>query len=286
MRDRNLEISWLKTFVTVAHTGSMTQATELLFRSQSAISMHIKNIEETLGRKVFNRDIRRLTLTPAGKELMHHAQKILSVYSEAMQSLIGSDVRGALSLGLPDDYVKQYLPRLLRTFSEKYPSIEISLICEPSLSLIPKAEAGELDVAIVTRDKPDRGHFLFSEPLVWTGSETCHLLDRTPLPVAMYEYGSEARRKVLRALDTLEGGYRVVYSSPYIAGQIAAVESGMAVAVLTQCSVPEHLTVLRSPQLPTMPSLDVAVLAGERSASKALAPLLIQEIINVMGTAG
>ncbi|RPD94276.1 LysR family transcriptional regulator [Candidatus Pantoea deserta] len=284
MKDRNLEISWLKTFVTVAHTGSMTQATELLYRSQSAISMHIKNIEETLGRKVFNRDIRRLSLTPAGKELLHHAQKILGVYSEAMQSLIGSDVRGTLSLGLPDDFVKQYLPGLLRSFSEKYPFIEISLICEPSLSLIPKIESGELDVAVVTRDRPDRGHFLFSEPLVWTGSETCNLLDRSPLPVAMYEYGSEARKKVLQALDALESGYRVVYSSPYIAGQIAAVESGMAVAVLTRCSVPEHLTVLRSSRLPAMPALDVVVFASQQSANKSLASLLVQEVISVMGT--
>lgn len=285
MKARNLEISWLKTFITVAHTGSMSQATELLYRSQSAISMHIKNIEDMLGRRVFNRDIRRLTLTPAGKELLHHAQKILSAYSDAMQSLIGSDVKGTLSLGLPDDYAKQYLPSLLRSFSEKYPLIEISLICEPSLSLIPKIEASELDVAVVTRDKPDRGHFLFSEPLVWVGSETCNLLDKSPLPVAMYEYGSEARKKVLQALNALKKGYRVVYNSPYVAGQIAAVESGMAVAVLTQCSVPEHLFVLRSPQLPVMPSLDVVVLASQLSANKSLAALLVQEIISVMGTA-
>lgn len=282
MRDRNLEISWLKTFVTVAHTGSMTQATERLFRSQSAISMHIKNIEETLGRKVFNRDVRRLTLTPAGRELLQHAQKILGVYSDAMQSLIGSDIKGTLSLGIPDDYANRYLPLVLRSFTEKYPSIEVSLICEPSLTLIPKIEANELDVAIITRDKPDRGAFLFSEPLVWTGSENYYLLDKTPLPIAMYEYGSEARRKVMEALGQLTGGYRVVYSSPYVAGQVAAVESGMAIAVLTQCSVPEHLTVLRSPDLPSMPSLDLAVVTSEQSANKSLSKLMAEEIIALL----
>lgn len=282
MRDRNLEISWLKTFVTVAHTGSMTQATEILYRSQSAISMHIKNIEDTLGRKVFNRDVRRLSLTPAGKELLLHAQKILAVYSGAMQSLIGSDVKGTLSLGIPDDYANRYLPAVLRSFTEKYPSIEVSLICEPSLLLIPKIESNELDVAIVTRDKPDRGDFLFSEPLVWTGNENYNLLDKAPLPIAMYEYGSEARKKVIGALNQLKDGYRVVYSSPYVAGQVAAVESGMAVAVLTQCSVPSHLTILHSQSLPPMPSLDLAVVSSRKSANQALSGLLVDEIKTIL----
>ncbi|HDS6412610.1 TPA: substrate-binding domain-containing protein [Klebsiella oxytoca] len=78
----------------------------------------------------------------------------------------GSNVNGKISLGIPDDYAVRYLPDVLKAFGEKYPAIEISLFCEPSLTLIPKIESGMLDVAIVTRDKPGRGEFLFSEQLV------------------------------------------------------------------------------------------------------------------------
>ncbi|WP_434668521.1 LysR family transcriptional regulator [Klebsiella sp. B345] len=278
MSEPHLEISWLKTFITVARTGSMTEATSSLCRSQSAISMHIKKIEETLGRKVFNREVRRLTLTPAGQELLLHAQRLLGVYSEAMQSLTGSNVQGKISLGIPDDYAVRYLPQVLKAFGEKYPAIEISLFCEPSLTLIPKIESGMLDVAIVTRDISGRGELLFSEQLVWTGIKSTVIKEDHPLPVAVYEYGSEARKKVLAALEQLPSGYRIAYSSPYVAGQIAVVESGMAVAVLTRCSVPEHLHIIHSEKLPALPSLEVVVISRENAASATLNPLLVNEI--------
>ncbi|MCN7408206.1 LysR family transcriptional regulator [Escherichia coli] len=278
MSDSQLEISWLKTFIVVARTGSMTEAMSSLCRSQSAISMHIKKIEEVLGRKVFNREVRKLTLTLAGQELLVHAQRILGVYTEAMQSLAGSNVNGKISLGIPDDYAVRYLPDVLKAFGEKYPAIEISLFCEPSLTLIPKIESGMLDVAIVTRDKPGRGEFLFSEQLVWTGAKNTVIREDQRLSVAVYEYGSEARKKVMTALGKLPCGYRIAYSSPYVAGQIAAVESGMAVAVLTRCSVPDSLHIINSEQLPALPSLDVVVISRDNTANSTLNDLMVNEI--------
>ncbi len=126
---------------------------------------------------------------------------------------------------------------------------------------------GMLDVAIVTRDKPGRGEFLFSEQLVWTGAENSKIREDRCLSVAVYEYGSKARKKVITALEQLPCGYRIAYSSPYVAGQIAAVESGMAVAVLTRGSVPESLKIINSEQLPTSPSLDVVVISRNNTAT-------------------
>ncbi|MCO0130707.1 LysR family transcriptional regulator, partial [Escherichia coli] len=110
---------------------------------------------DALGRKVFNREVRKLTLTLAGQELLVHAQRILGVYTEAMQSLAGSNVNGKISLGIPDDYAVRYLPDVLKAFGEKYPAIEISLFCEPSLTLIPKIESGMLMLLLSRGINPD-----------------------------------------------------------------------------------------------------------------------------------
>lgn len=280
MSEHNLEIQWLRSFQSVAQTGSMTLSAKTLCRSQSAVSMHIKNIEDLLERKVFYRQVRRLALTPAGKDLLSYADKILHTHALALNALRQKVPQGHVSLGIPDDYAARYLSPLLRTFSQLYPGIELSLLCEPSSSLIPKIDAGELDVAVVSQDRPDRGTWLVSVPLVWVGNLLNGEPDLPePLPVAMYEFGSEARKNLLKALEKMPGGYRIVYNSPYIAGQIAAAESGMAMAVLTECCVPEHLNPSRHESLPVLPVHELAVVRSEKSAANDIVGLLVDEII-------
>lgn len=278
MAYRDIEIVWLKTFVEVTSTGSMTVATKNLYRSQSAVSMHIKNIEDILGNKIFYRDARKLTLTPIGQELLLYAKQILAVYNNAMRSLIGSDIHGSISLGIPDDYAVQYLPKVLHAFSEKYPFIEVTLLCEPTSTMIPKVEDNQLDIAIITRDHLPRGQYLFSEELVWVGSKNYPIWTKSPLPVAIYELGSLARKNTLDILNTLPGGYRIVYSSPYVAGQLAAVESGMAITVLARGCVPDSLIILDQIGLPQLPHSDIAVIQSETSKEKQLTQFLLDEI--------
>jgi len=241
--------------------------------------MHIKNIEEVLGTQVFSRETKSIQLTPAGHELMKYADSILKIHAQAIHHVSGNEQRGKISLGIPDDYASYYLPSILRSFTQRYPQVEISLLCEPSSQLIPKIDSGELDVAIVTRDNPERGIFLTSEPLVWAGTMTAILLENSLLPVAMYEFGSQARKKITQILDALPAGYRVMYNSPYIAGQIAVAESGLAVSVLTRCCAPAHLLMSPHIALPDLPVLDIAVVSSELQKENVIATLLIEEVI-------
>ena len=279
MAIQDLEMAWLRSFVAVTQSGSMTDAAKVLFRSQSAISMHIKHIETVLQRQVFLREGRSLLMTPIGHELLGYAQTILTTHAAALQALVGSAVAGKISLGIPDDYAPEYLPQVLSLFTEKYPAIELSLICEPSSALIPKIEANELDLAIISRDHDGQGTFLFKEPLLWLGAEAYPVWQKRPLPIAMYEFGSQARKNIIHSLSTLEGEYRIVYSSPYIAGQLAAVKSGMAIAVVTQCSVPPGFLVLNKHHLPELPMLSVAVIESPQGVNAPLVQLLKEDII-------
>ncbi len=279
MTERDLEIQWLRTFKSVAQSGSMTKSSVLLNRSQSAISTHIKNLELVLDSALFNREVRRLTLTPLGQEFLIHADNILKAHNSALLMTKQNKLTGKISLGIPDDYAIAFFPSILRAINEKFPKIEISFVCEPSSVLIPRIEKGELDIGIITQDNIDRGIKIASMPLVWAGYLPHKWDEMTPLPVAMYEFGSEARKKVTEVLNKLRGGYKVIYSSSYIAGQIAAAESGIALSMLTKCSVPERLPIATHDSLPKLPVLDIAVLKNEYKDKNSLLIKAVEDVI-------
>jgi DNA-binding transcriptional LysR family regulator len=182
---------------------------------------------------------------------------LLEVHAQAQAALHGPSLSGRVTMGVPDDYAAAYLTPVLRSFATRHAGVEITLVCEQSTALLPKISRGEIDLALVSRDRAKRGKLLFREPLVWVGAPQHEVWRRDPLPIAAYEFGSLVRREALAALAAQRRAYRVVYNSASLAGQLAAVESGLAVAVLTRCSVPSGLLQLQGKHgLPELPSVE------------------------------
>lgn len=269
MKHPDFQIDWLRAFVAVVDAGSLSAAAPLLHRSQSAVSMQIKKLEGVLGKPVLLRSPRHLEITSAGTELLSYARRMLELQAQTQAVMFGPALEGRIRLGVPDDYAATYLTPVLRSFASRHHGVEIELTCEQSTSLIPKVLRGELDLALVSRDKPQRGKLLFHEPLVWVGAPQFEVWRKTPLPIAVYESGSLARTETLAALTARRRAYRVVYHSSSLAGQVAAVESGLAVAVLTRCSVPDSLQPLQNLpkgfELPALGAMDVAVFRSKAS---------------------
>ena len=174
--------------VDLVDAGSLTAAAPLVHRSQSALSMQLKKLEDAVGRPVLARGPRHLALTPAGTQLLVHARRLLALHADAVVDLHGPEVSGQLRLGVPDDYAVPYLTPVLRSFAARHAGVEITLVCEQSTVLIPKVGRGEVDLAIVSRDRPQRGERLFREPLVWVGAAAHEAWRRDPLPIARQPY--------------------------------------------------------------------------------------------------
>jgi DNA-binding transcriptional LysR family regulator len=279
----DLQLDWLRAFVAVVDAGSLTAAAPQVHRSQSALSMQLKKLEDAVGRPVLTRGPRHLELTPTGVELLGYARRLLALHHEAVAALHGPTITGRVSLGVPDDYAAAYLAPLLGSFSLRHAGVEITLVCEQSTLLIPKIQRGELDLAVVTRDRPQRGQLLFHEPLVWVGAAQHEAWRRDPLPIAVYEPGSLARRGALNALAAQRRPYRIVYNSSSLAGHVAAAESGLAVSVLTRCSVPAGLQVLNERQgLPALPAMEVAALRSKASAASAAVGALYEQMLSTL----
>lgn len=272
MEQRDLQTDWLRCFVAVVDAGSLSSAAAEVHRSQSAVSMQLKKLESTLGLRLIDRGSRKLELTPDGQTLLSYARRILDLHAEAQVALQREQLTGRVRLGVPDDYAERYLTPVLRRFAPQHSGVEIELICEQSTSLIPRIKSSELDIALVSRDHGRRGTLLFHEPMVWVGAGQFELWRRDPLPIAVYESASLARRSAIHSLAQQGRRYKVVYNSSSLAGQIAAVESGLAVAALTQCSAPEHLRILgRDENLGPLEPMEVAVYRSRESrGSKAV----------------
>ncbi len=284
MQAIDLQIDWLKAFVAVVDAGSLSKAAPHVARSQSAVSMQLKKLEDAVGCPVLLRGPRQLALTETGQHLIGYARRLLVLHDETLTALHGPRLSGSVSLGMPDDYAAKYLTPVLRSFAASHSGVEISLVCEQSSSLIPQVERGTLDLAVISRNKSKQGTHLFHEPLVWVASRQHGAWLRQPLPLAMYEPTSQARVECVAALARQRCAYRVVYNSASLAGQLAAVQSGLAVAVLTRCSVPSDLLILQAKHgLPDLAAMDVAVMRNKTSRRNPAVDALQQKIVSTLG---
>lgn len=266
MPTRDLHIDWLKCFVAVVDAGSLSGAAHEVNRSQSAVSMQMKKLEAALGRQVLNRGPRHLQLTADGQTLLSYARRMLAVHAEAQAAFHGEELTGRIRLGVAEDYAAKYLTPVLKRFAPRYAGVDIELTCEQSTRLIPRVRSGELDLALVSRDAPQSGTFLFNEPMVWVGSPQFELWRRDPVPIAVYESESLARRYAVDSLTQLGREFKVVYNSSSLAGQVAAVEGGLAIAAITQCTVQASLHVLGSEHgLGNIEPMEVSILRSRAS---------------------
>ena len=279
----DLQLDWLRAFVAVVDAGTLSAAAPLVHRSQSAVSMQLLKLEQAIGRPVLSRSPRHLELTPTGTELLGYARRLLELHGQALDALHGPQLSGRIALGVPDDYAAAYLTPVLRSFANRHAHVQIVLACEQSTALIPKVQRGEIDLALVSRDRATRGTLLFREPLVWVGAQQHEAWRRDPLPIAVYEASSLARRQALAALAAQRRAHRIVYDSSSLAGQLAAVESGLAVAVLTRCSVPPGLLVLNERHgLPPLGAMEVAAIRSAASRGSPAIDALHEQMLRTL----
>jgi DNA-binding transcriptional LysR family regulator len=230
-----LDLDVLRTFVAIAETGSFTTAANAVFRTPSAVSMQIKKLEDILGRSVFARDARSVTLTTDGEMLLGYARRLLAINREAVSKFIVPDIVGIVRLGSPDDYGERILPQVLKRFAQSHPSIAVDVTIDQSANLRRRMDDRALDITLLTnsyKSSADGAEILLTEPIVWAGAKggCAHLRD--PLPVSVWEEGCAWRAGAIEALGREGRNYRIAYMSAHTAGQRAAIMSDLAVAPL------------------------------------------------------
>jgi DNA-binding transcriptional LysR family regulator len=256
-----LEPELLQTFVAIVDTGSFTRAAGRVCRTQSAVSMQMKRLEEVIGRPLIDRTVGKMLLTPDGELLLCHARRILQAHQQALAPFGASRLSESVVLGCPDDHAQSLLPPILSWFAEKYPEVKVDVVCEPTERLLKLLQAGSVDAALVTQGFGDySGIVVHREPLVWVTSMQHHAHEQDPLPLALCSSPRSPFRLAAReALTTCRRDSKLVYTTESIAGIEATVHAGLAVSVLAKHTVPAHLRILTEcDEFPPLPSVSIA----------------------------
>ena len=150
---RNLDLTALRAFVAVVDAGGVTRAAGLLNLTQSAVSMQLKRLEESLGLALFLRSARKLMLTPEGDQLLTHARKMLAINDEALARLGLAGHEGEIRLGVPHDIVYPAIPGILKRLAAQFPRVRINLASSFTMLLREGFARGEFDVIVTTEDR-------------------------------------------------------------------------------------------------------------------------------------
>jgi DNA-binding transcriptional LysR family regulator len=242
---RDIDIALLRAFTAVVDTGSVTAASRLLNRTQAAVSLQIKRLEDTLGQSLFAREHRRLTLAPAGERLLANAQRLVALNDAVFGQMTTREFEGEVRFGVPTDIVRTYIPPILRRFNAAWPQVRVTLQLGNSSRLLDAYEAGKLDLTLTTDHAPNRrAEMLRVDHLVWTGAPKgmAHLAD--PLPIAIGDATCRFRPVVLEALRKAGRDWRMVLELSNQVAQDATVSAGIAVSAELRDSVWPPLVIL------------------------------------------
>ncbi len=281
-----LDVDQLRTFIAIAETGSFTRAAEVVNKTQSAVSMQMKRLEERLERAIFARDGRASKLTEDGQRLLDYARRIVKLNVETLAAFSDDELSGRVRLGVPDDYADRYLPEIMARFSRVYPGVELTVICEPSIDLLERIDANEIDLAIVTNCESKRASETFRrERLLWVTSNRHSTHAEQPLPLALGRPTCSWRRAAIDKMEAVGRPYRVLYSSSNAGAVAAAVLSGFAVSVLAESGLRPGMRVLTAADgFPELPACHVGLVrnAHERTAlADALAEHIVSSLDNL-----
>jgi len=257
-----LDIDLMRTLVAYADTGSFTRAAEVVGRTQSAVSMQMRRLEEQIGHPIFIRQGREMQFTEPGRTLLTYARRILRLHQEAVVRIAEPPLSGTLRVGTPDDYANTLLPMLFSRFAEVHPEVAFEIVCESSVELRRRLDRDELDLAILTCSSDEeaaRGIVLAREPIVWVSSmdHDAHL--RRPVPLALFQAPCQFRDWGTSALERRGIDYRLAYQSANMYALFGAVQAGLAITLVVKASLAPNMRVLGEED--GFPALPVATIS-------------------------
>lgn len=276
---KNLPTDLLRTFVTVVDIGGFTHAGELLGRSQPAVSLQIKRLEDMLDAPLFQRIAgQHLRLTETGEILLDYARQILLLNDEVLSRLVKPKVSGCVRIGLPNEFAVSLLPEILGKFALSHPHVNLEVKCDLSVNLLARLDKHhEFDLVIAIRQDlaPEPAAQGWTEELVWVVSPKHNIQAKTPLPLVVAPTGCTYRNRMTEILNSSGKPWRIVYTSPNISGIQAAVMAGLGATVLAKSTVPAGLHILEANEYcPALGSVEVGLYYAQDGVSDAVLRLV------------
>ncbi|MES2399489.1 MAG: LysR substrate-binding domain-containing protein [Pseudomonadota bacterium] len=251
----------LRAFVAVVEMGSVARAADWVARSQPAVSLQLKRLEEQIGQALFRKSGRQLELTEGGVLLLRYAQRLLEMNDETVAAVSGLGLSGSIRLGIPQDFAEGFLTTVLARFARAHRQVVVEVRADRNAVLLTQLSRKQVDIALTFGDaEGENVSVLGTVPVVWIGGDNAVALDSGPVPLVVFESPCVFRQAAVEALDQAGKPWRVAFSSPSLASQWAAVEAGLGVGVRTPIGLKGPLRPLkRKDGFPPMRPINVCL---------------------------
>lgn len=263
---RNLPIDSLRAFITIADMESVSAAAEILGRSQPAVSLQLKKLEEDLGKPLFLRGNRGLALSEIGKQVLAKAREIITLNDEIVGEFHSNPIAGKIKLGIPSEFATTLVPKILGKFTASHPNVSLEVFSDLSKNLTQRGNPSGYDLVLSLHDNPANRNKVTSDELVWVCSESYQLSYQTDtiLPLVLAHEGCKYRKRALSALRKIQRESRIVHTNADLFGIQAALNENLGITVLAKTTVPRTLKIVseaerRALNLPQLGSIDIAL---------------------------
>ncbi|QYM71734.1 LysR family transcriptional regulator [Pseudochrobactrum sp. Wa41.01b-1] len=265
---RNIPTDLMRSFVKAIDGGSFTRAAEMVGRTQSAVSLQIKRLEDVVGARLFQRDARNLELTAQGRTFAQYARRMLALNDEALALMQSPSVSGRVRLGAPSEYTDSLLPHLLGRFAQAHPNVMLEVTSDLSKNLLARQQNGEFDLVVALHDDTHAGggKSIHTEPLVWFTSADHFGHMQSPLPLVLAPPPCIYRRRMLHQMEQEAKPCRITYLSSSHSAIVAAVRAGLGATAMAHSTLPSEIRLLGNAEgLPSLGYLEVRLPAAESS---------------------
>mgnify|MGYP000616228520 CR=1 FL=1 len=261
---KQLSLDNLRTFVTVVDLGGFAKAGEKLGRSQPAVSLQIRKLEQQLSKRLFSKQGQRQIVNQDGLALYKMAQTMLELNDDIFRQFQPTKLKGKLRLGIPSEFATTLLPSIIGEFSQLYPEVSLEVTSDLSKSLLKETQHNSFDLimALIDPDTEVDGQVLLIDKLVWVGDRN---LPNKPsyLPLVLAPDGCVYRSRVINKLKQQTQHWRINYTNADLSGITAAIKQGLGVSALAKSSVPEQLDIIQHPHLPELGTIKICLFSGQ-----------------------
>ena len=269
---QTLDLAVLRTLLAAVESGSFAGAARKVGRSESAVSLQLKRLEEQIGEPIFLRTGKQMTLTGTGARLVEYARRLLDLNDEALSVTSESSIDGTVTLGVPHDVMETWLPAVIAGFRRSHPSATLKVVEGRSSILLSRLADEQIDLAIVfSVSRPENALWSADLPMVWIGRDDFGLRKNAPLQLAAFDPPCFFRAAAIASLESADMNWSIGYASNTLPDLWSAVKLGLGIAVRTPAAVPAGLAILDGKHgLPDLPPFRVSLC---RSATELKRPI-------------
>lgn len=263
------DIEALRAVVAGIDLRSFARAAVQLGRSQSAISMQLKKLEQQAGTPLFVRRGRGLVPTEAGEALAAYARRIVALNDEAALALGAAATSATVRLGLPQDFFDDVMPATLAAYARTYPDVHVEVRAGPNHTLGEEVRAGRLDgaIAFFPAGTGSGGALLCELPMRWLAHEGFPgLSEDGRIPLVLFDHPCLFRQAALATLDRAGRRWRAAVTTPSLPGIWGALRSNLGIAVRTEHGRPGDIVCTGDAfGLPDLPSIELRMLRSRNA---------------------